>query len=86
MSKLTAKPWQTHAPTSLMADDGQVAECSGFGATPTEAVENARRLVACWNAFEGVPIENIERVGKAFAGHLNAVVLWNAARDAGVFR
>ena len=27
-----------------------------------EQVENARRLVACWNALEGIPTEEIESV------------------------
>ena len=48
--------------------------------------ENARRMVACWNAFEGIPVENIERFGKTFAEHGNAVLLWNAAKAVGVFK
>lgn len=48
--------------------------------------ENARRMVACWNAFEGIPTENIERMGEAFANHCNVVVIWNAARKAGIFK
>lgn len=84
--RLVATSFTCHAPTTLLLDCVPIADCGGHGQHSDESIEHARRMAACWNAFEGIPVENIERFGKAFAQHGNAVLLWNAAKDAGVFK
>lgn len=83
---LVATAWGCHALTTLLLDGVPIAECSGFGEHSDVGVEHARRLAACWNAFEGIPVNNIERVGKGVAFNLNAAALWDAALVPGVIR
>lgn len=63
--RLKARAWSNHAETTIVRDDlagpvEAVAECSGFGRASEHCEANARRLVACWNACEGVSTETLE--------------------------
>lgn len=40
-----------------------------------EADENMRRLVACWNAFDGIPTEDVEQYASVDRGIMRLVVL-----------
>lgn len=56
-----------HTEGKLTARGDEVCDSSGnalwdyHGKSQEENEANARRLVACWNAFEGVPTEAIEK-------------------------
>lgn len=52
---------------TLGTDDHTEGFCRVF-AYLRNAAENARRLCACWNAFIGVPLEEIERIAKERSG------------------
>ena len=52
---------------TLGTDDHTESFCRVSGYL-RNAAENARRLCACWNAFLGVPLEEIERLAKERVG------------------
>lgn len=65
-SKVVARAWSNHGPSSLCTEiDGvvvQLAECSGFGRDAQSNEDVARRMTACWNACLGVPTDMLEQI------------------------
>ena len=62
---------------SIYADDGKtpVADTCLSNSIPANDEANARRLVACWNACEGLTtehLENIDMLGETLAGRFAA--------------
>jgi hypothetical protein len=64
----------TRGKIDALADCGLVSEESGYlvGATiqsgrfsGSRDYENARRLAACWNAFDGIPTDDIELMAES---------------------
>lgn len=37
-----------------------IADVGGFGRDPAQDLVDARRLVACWNACQGIPLALLE--------------------------
>lgn len=65
--KLIARNRTCHANTTLgfVGPDGHfvaIGDVDGHGQPSEESEQYARRLVACWNAFEGAEIDLIECV------------------------
>lgn len=62
--RLIARPWANHAATTVGVERAgefvPLAECSGHGRMSTDDEPTARRLAACWNAFDGVPTDLVE--------------------------
>lgn len=66
--RLRVIAWREHSMSTLVCEPARadgistetvVAQCEGQGVAKREA--DARRLVACWNACEGISTENLER-------------------------
>lgn len=71
---------------SIYADDGKtpVADTCLTNSVPTNDEANARRLVACWNACEGLSTEFLARIDSiqaALTGQLVVTQALEAERD-----
>lgn len=49
-----------------------LADRNSGNTKPTERDANVRRAVACWNALEGIPTEDIEAYADRIRGLVNA--------------
>lgn len=53
--------WRNEPEARIIDSTGRlVAELDGYGPGAKAEAADARRLVACWNAFDGLPIELID--------------------------
>lgn len=53
--------WRNEPEARIIDSTGRlVAELDGYGPGAKAEAADARRLVACWNAFDGMPIELID--------------------------
>ncbi len=73
-----------HTPGRLIADGTVVffsGNAGGFDIRDCPSPEeNARRLVACWNASEGLSTEDLETTGNSFNGWRLASYAMNDAK------
>jgi len=58
----TLPPWRLRTPGSVGTDDLMIAMTYPTEPDERKCKENARRIVACVNACEGIPTEVLEQI------------------------
>lgn len=66
----------------VLTEDSRIF-CEPCGDTPTEAAANAKRLVDCWNAHDGLveALRRVSRIGEELSGHPDEFAVANASDD-----
>jgi hypothetical protein len=86
MSNYTQGPWKLYRNDQSVGDANGFAVCDVWprgddGMASEEGKANARRIVACVNALQGVPTEELERHHLGHAGEVQFRIEMTKQRD-----